>query len=235
MTDSYVGMLLITYNDAENLEAMFRSLECYTDYPMFLHIIDMGSTDATLKIIADWIELQTNENIYGASIEKRDKLDSLTSTMNAGFKYLMGRQECEYIGWIHPDMKFEERWLSELVEALKRNPNFGKVCSFNTRYGQPNTMDYILGQEQAYIIRRGILLRIGLFCEDYIGIGGYEDWDLNNRISKEGFAVVISPFSHVNHAGMQTRSRRDTTQEQIHNSGVYQRRWGTHKERIEFR
>jgi GT2 family glycosyltransferase len=74
-----------------------------------------------------------------------------------------------------------------------------------------------------------------LFCEEYIGIGGYEDWDLNNRISKEGFAVVITPFSHVYHEGMQTRSRRDTTEEQVNNSRVYYKRWGTHKEQIEFK
>jgi len=89
------------------------------------------------------------------------------------------------------------------------------------------------GQEQAYLIRRGILFRIGLFDEKFIGIGGYEDWDMNNRIRQEGLKVVIVPRSKVWHKGMQTRSRRDTSAEQIYNAGVYQTKWKSHKESIE--
>lgn len=63
---------------------------------------------------------------------------------------------------------------------------------------------------------------------------GYEDWDLNNRIRQDGFRVIIDPSSKVFHKGMQTRIRRDTTAEQIHNSEVYLAKWKTREERITF-
>jgi GT2 family glycosyltransferase len=237
MSDKYVGLLLITYNDAENLKPMLSSLEQTIDYPTIIHVIDMGSTDDTLYTLTRWergfLEFP-NDEIKAITIEKRDSLEALAVVQNAGFKALMSRQECEYIGWIHPDMFFEEGWLKELVATLIYRPEIGKICSFNTRNGGPNSLDIIAGQEQAYIMRRGLLLNIGLFDEDFIGIGGYEDWDMNNRIRRESLKVAITPLSRVLHKGMGTRERRDTSKEQIHNAGVYYKKWGTYKEWISF-
>lgn len=226
-----VGLLLITYNDAKNLEAMLPSFEATLDYPVALHVIDMGSIDGSVKIIRDWGELSTNPNLYGITVECWENLASLTKTMNHGFSALMSRQECDYIGWIHPDMEFREPWLRELVATMQEHPEIGKICSFNTRDGGPISYELQEGQEQAYIIRRGTLFRIGLFDEAFIGIGGYEDWDMNNRIQKEGLKVAITPASKVWHKGMATRERRDTTVEQIHNAEIYRRKWLTTKEK----
>lgn len=231
MSDNAVGLLLITYNDSQNLEKMLPSFEETVDYPTILHVIDMGSSDATLKILRDWSELQSNPKIYGVCLECWDSLESLTKTMNAGFINLMSRQECNFIGWIHPDMIFTPNWLSELVATLNCHPEIGKVCSFNTRDGLPQTEDFIEGQEQAYIVKRGVLLKVGLFDEKFIGIGGWEDEDLNARITQDGWKVVIAPKSKVWHKGMATRERRDTTEEQIHNTNVYRMKWGDNRRR----
>lgn len=231
MSDNYVGLLLITYNDEENLEKMLPTLEATLDYPTIVHVIDMGSTDCSVKIIADWYELQTNSNLVDLSIDRRHKLESLSKTMNSGFKYLMSRQECNYVGWIHPDMEFREAsWLSELIDVLQTYSDIGKVCSYNTRDSWPMSEDFMEGQEQCYLIKRGILFKVGLFDESFIGIGGYEDWDMNNRIKQEGFKVVIVPRSKVWHKGMATRERRDTTTEQIYNSEIYKKKWLSSKE-----
>ncbi len=66
-----------------------------------------------------------------------------------------------------------------------------------------------------------------------LGIGGYEDWDLNNRIRQDGWKVIITPKSHVFHSAMATRSRRDTSAEQIHNAQVYRDKWHTNKEDVD--
>ena len=232
MTDNYVGLLLITYNDAENLEQMLPTLEATLDYPTVIHVIDMGSTDCSVKIIADWYELQSNTNLVDLSIDKRDKLESLAKTMNSGFKYLMSRQECNMIGWIHPDMLFEEGWLSNLVSTLSYQQNIGKVCAYNPLFSCVVPDEIYDGQEQCYLILRGNLLRVGLFDEQFLGIGGYEDWDLNTRIRKEGLRIVIQPKSIVKHKGMGTRSKRNTSYEQAHNGQIYQKKWGTHKELV---
>jgi glycosyltransferase involved in cell wall biosynthesis len=228
MSDNHIGLLLLTFNDAENLVQMIKSLEETVDMNTHIQVIDMGSTDGTIDILHQWIEKSSPLNFKINSIDLScwTKLHSLTKTMNVGFKSLLSRQECEYIGWIHPDMVFTPGWLSELVATLQVHPEIGKICSFNSRDGQPNTDEIFEGQEQAYIVRRGVLLKVGLFDENFIGIGGYEDWDLNNRIRQEGFKVAITPKSQVWHKGMATRERRDTTDEQVHNRGVYITKWG---------
>jgi GT2 family glycosyltransferase len=226
-TDNYVGLLLITYNDSENLEKMLSSLETTVDYPSVLFVIDMGSTDLTLKIISDWVGQQTNSYITDIVVESWSFLESLTKTMNHGYKYLMSRQECEYIGWVHPDAIYEPKWLSELVATLYVHPEIGKICSFNTRDGRPNFDEPRPGHEQIYLCRRGVLLKVGLFDERFVGIGGGEDMDMNYRLIQEGWKVAISPTSYVNHFGMGTRSKRDTSEEQVHNRQYFIKKWGS--------
>lgn len=233
MTDNYVGLLLITYNDAENLEQMLPTLEATLDYPTVIHVMDMGSTDCSVKIIADWYEFQTNSNLVDLSIDRRHKLESLSKTMNTGFKYLMSRQECNMIGWIHPDMQFETRWLSRLVSTLNYTKDIGKASSYNTVLGEPLYDIPYPGHEQCYIMSRGILMKIGLFDERFVGIGGFEDWDMNNRLRNEGLKLLIVPSSRVLHTGMGTRSKRDTSFEQNYNLSLYKQKWKTDKEMVE--
>jgi GT2 family glycosyltransferase len=231
MTDNYVGLLLITKNDEENLRKMLSTLEETINYPTYICVADMCSTDDSPLVFIDWFESQSNPYIYDAVVLYRPEDESLTKTMNAGFRHIMSRQECNYIGWIHPDMEFREAsWLSELIDVLQAHPEIGKVCSYNTRDSWPMSEDLMEGQEQCYLIRRGILFKIGLFDEAFIGIGGYEDWDMNNRIKQEGFKVVIVPRSKVWHKGMATRERMDTTTEQIYNSEIYKKKWLSSKE-----
>ena len=229
MSDKYVGLLLITYNDKENLEKMLCSFEDTIDYPTVVHIIDMGSTDGTYELLLEWQKATTVSFLVDITIEHWYELEFLTKTMNQGFKHLISRQECEYIGWIHPDMVFEAGWLSHLVAVFQNDASIGKICSGNTRDGLPDSASIVPGHEQAYIIRRGVLLRVGLFDERFIGIGGWEDIDMARRIIQEGWRVCISSSSKVWHKGMATRERRDTSEEQIHNTNEYRKKWGDNK------
>lgn len=235
MTDNYAGLLLITYNDEENLKKMLPSLEETIDYPTVIYCLDF-STDNSVELLSKFEANNKNNNIKSMMIisQKLNYLPSLTETMNYGFRYLMSRQECEYIGWIHPDMLMKNYWLSRLVNTLEQRPDIGKICAYNNRdcENAPFAEPYP-GHEQCYVVRRGVLLQTGLFDEKFIGIGGYEDWDLNRRIVQEGWKVCIDPNVHVLHKGMATRERRDTTEEQIHNAGVYKAKWGDTREVVE--
>jgi glycosyltransferase involved in cell wall biosynthesis len=232
VSDRHAGLLLLVYNDKENLEKMLPSLASSIDYPTTLYIIDLGSTDGSVELLLDWQQnVYLNNQFFSDIVIKRWKhLEALTRSMNTGFTHLMSRQECDFIGWIHPDMIFEPAWLSELVATLDSNPYIGKACSYNIRDSWPASEELMDGQEQAFLIKRGVLFKIGLFDEAFIGIGGYEDWDMNNRIRQEGFRVVIAPRSKVWHKGMATRERRDTTSEQIYNAEIYRKKWKTNKE-----
>ncbi len=150
---------------------------------------------------------------------------SLARALNEGFDHFR-RQGYDYIGWVHPDMRFDDpEWLNSLLLEMRMWPRVGKVCAANTR--DPLPAQLIDGHEQCYIIRRSVLDEVGLFDEGYVGIGGYEDWDLNRRIVNAGWRVCISPRARVFHAGMGTRSKRDTTADQIANGERYRSKWGT--------
>jgi hypothetical protein len=151
--------------------------------------------------------------------------ESLANALNAAFRYWLDLG-CEYIGWVHPDMRFDDAdWLAGLLHELRCWPRIGKVCAANTR--DPSPKGIIDGHEQCFLIRSSVLREIGLFDEGYVGIGGYEDWDMNQRVLNAGYRVVVTPRSKVFHEGMATRSRRDTTAEAIANANHYREKWGT--------
>lgn len=232
MSDNYVGLVLVTYNDDDNLLKCTDSLDKTLDYPTDIIAIDLGSTDDTLEILEYYTGNpgRINSNIKSFELIRKPKLEALTRTLNYGFQYLMRRQECEYIGWVHPDMVFEDCWLTQLVATLMNHPEVGKINSFNTRNGEPSIEEVYEGHEQCYLIPRGVLLKIGLFDEQFLGCGGYEDWDLNSRIRQEGYKVAIQPKSRVYHQGMGTRSKSDNSFFEQYNLKQYEKKWGTDKE-----
>lgn len=216
-----VGLVLFTYNDAENLGSCLRTLAS-TTYPSYeVLAIDLGSTDDSLGVLdsaKDHIDMQVYEV---------DELIPLTEALNFGFNHFRQRNDIQYIGWIHPDMRFDDpQWLYHLWGGLQSYPKIGKICAANTRDNVPK--DYIPGHEQCFIIRKDIINKIGLFDEKYVGIGGYEDWDMNKRIlNHDGYKIMISPHAKVYHKGMATRERRDTTREQLLNAQYYHDKWQT--------
>lgn len=220
-----VGLVLLTYNDASNLPTalagLARTKQVYSNFEVIA--IDMGSTDNSVELMDEYVD------IIGLDIYETGELLPLASTLNFGFNIFRQRHDIQYIGWVHPDMRFDDAlWLSCLVDDLRSRPRIGKICAANTRDNVP--ADYLVGHEQCYILRKEILNSIGLFDEGYKGIGGYEDWDMNLRImNHDNYKVMISPRALVYHEGMATRSRRDTTADQIHNAQYYHNKWGTDK------
>lgn len=216
-----VGLILLTYNDMETLPDCLETLAKTHTYPSFeVLAIDMGSTDGSAELLNSYRE------VIEMHLFETEELLSLTEALNFGFNTFRQRHDIQYIGWIHPDMRFDDpSWLTLLWKELQEHPKIGKICAANTRDSVPDSL--IPGHEQCYIIRKDVVNKIGLFDENFIGIGGYEDWDYNNRIiNHDNYKVMISPRATVYHKGMATRSRRDTTAEQIHNAQYYQKKYG---------
>lgn len=231
MSDSYVGLVLLTYNDFELLPNCIGTLLDSLDYPTVLYCLDQNSTDGSYEYLKDIRDNYRNTMLKDMVVEQT-KLLPLAKALNKGFTHLMSRQECDYLGWVHPDMTFyKNNWLSKLVRVLL-NEKAGKVSAYNPRDTLSEDIRIYNGYEQCYLIKRGVLYQIGLFDEHFLGIGGREDWDLNNRIRQEGFRVVISTDSQVLHEGMQTRNRTDTTFEEQYNKEWYNRKWGTDEETV---
>lgn len=218
-----VGFVLLTKDDAEILPGALQSLRGtfgHFDVAAF----DMRSSDDSVMVLSQ----EASEHRAGGQLTLAGILSwdtPLAEALNLGFRYLL-EAGYDFIGWIHPDMRFDDpHWLEGLLHEMRCWEQLGKVCAANTRDTLP--ADLVDGQEQCYLIRRSVLEEIGLFDERFVGIGGYEDWDMNQRILNAGYRVAITPRAQVFHKGMATRSRRDTTSEQIANAAYFESKWGS--------
>lgn len=236
-TGDFVGLMVIVNNEEElMLLSMTRNLLEKIDYPTHIHVRAIMPTEKTHEIIDTFIQFwEDNVNLYIGSLSYSEayRNEGIASSLNRCAEYLLNDPEVGYIGWFHPDMVGHPKWLSVLVKSMIKNQEAGKMSAYNNRdvKNPPSTKPYS-GHEQCYLIRRGVLERIGLFDERYMGIGGYEDWDMNNRIREEGFEVLIEPKSVVRHLGMFTRSQKDQSFFEQMNRNYYYSKWGTYDERI---
>jgi hypothetical protein len=205
-----VGLVLLTWNDEDNLRGCLQSLD-FTREPFGLLTVDNGSNDDSPSMVVR----------YGDLLERPDR--SLTEALNIGFKDQMDAGY-EYIGWIHPDHVFEyPDWLTELVAALDTHPEWAKVgCQEVVDAGS----GLRAGNTQCFIVRRSALEQIGLFDEGYLACGGYEDWDMNRRLINGPGSVMIWPNAVVRHNAMSTRKRHDNEEAARRNAGYYQEKWG---------
>lgn len=211
-----VGLVLLAKDDDGFLPGMFESL-ARTHGVFDLAMFDIGSSDDTHRML-----VEVTSPRYSLSVLPAET--SLTEALNRGFRWFLDRGY-DYIGWIHPDALFDEPdWLVGLLHEFRCWPKVGKVCAANTRDKIPEQM--IEGHEQIYLMRASVLREVGLFDESFVGIGGYEDFDMNRRVLNAGYRCVITPRSRVYHLGMGTRSRRDTTADQIANANTYACKWG---------
>jgi glycosyltransferase involved in cell wall biosynthesis len=213
-TAPVVGLVLLTWNDAENLRGCLESLSL-TDEPFDICVVDNGSTDGTLDLLS----------VFGATrgepssmyTEHPDFPTSLAEALNIGFGHFMDRPDIDYVGWIHPDMTFDHPdWLGELRHMLDVHPDVAKVGAEELD-PSPGVR---AGNSQCYLVRKWALERVGLFDERFRGVGGYEDWEHNARLLTVG-RVLIWPPARITHNAMGTRRHHDTRADQLHNSQVY--------------
>lgn len=212
------GIFLTTFNLLEMTKKTIASLIQNTENYDFV-VVDNNSTDGT----QEWVKQQ------GIPIIEFDKQTDLTVALNAGIRYFLNKDNDRFmydVCWIHNDMTFYPQWLEKLEEYFRQHEKCGKVAPHNMRDALAPERS---GNELPCLIRGHLLKRIGFYDERYIGIGGYEDWDLNRRIINEGFTVMITPESKVYHIGMATRSLRNTNPEQEYNNHQYFLKWGDRK------
>lgn len=227
-----IGLVLLTYNDEEYLEACLSTLnQTNTNKTIEFEVlaIDCNSTDKSRDKLFEWAD----KGSFELNVVQSEEYTSLAEALNYGFDHFRMQEKFRYVGWIHPDMEFvQENWLYNLWQELQDHEEIGKICSANFRDQMPDQL--IAAQEQCFILRKDILHKIGLFDEGYVGIGGYEDWDMNRRIMLHSgpaghYKVMVTPISWCFHKGMGTRSKRNTTDQQIANARHYFDKWHTHE------
>jgi len=146
----------------------------------------------------------------------------LSFVLNKGIDYLVEDKRVEYVSWIHDDMYFMHDWVTPLISELEADKSIGKIGPVNPVLKQTEGHK---GNQNPWIMPRNIALKYR-FDEIYIGIGGFEDWDLNSCLERDGYKVWISPVTWVAHKDRGTRRYHDWSVEEAHNKKIYDMRWG---------
>lgn len=244
------GILLTTFNDFDMSKVMHETLEpCiikaneYFGNGHCMVTVDAGSSDESIDF---WKQ-------HGHVIHKDNsnrELKHLSVALNSGIDYLIDN-DCNYLIWVHADMKFDEdeKWIIKLINKIDKHPDIGKIHPECFRNGQKLKFGDRPGNSCPWVIKKDVFLMIderrkqtgirtrpiGLreyFFERFIGIGGREDWDLNNNILDLGFKVMITSDTIIWHKGMGTRESRDTRREAYTNFIIYYSIYKTYDARV---
>ena len=216
-----IGYFIWCWNDQEWLPECLGSFRRTTD-DVFLVGISNGASDNSVRYLEQFCDLTiTMMGRY-----------SIAQCVNLGYQKLYDAGAA-YMGFIHPDMRFvQDGWVEPLKDALDTYPQIAKISPQNTREDIPE--QWLLkkliypGAEAGQLMQRRIWSDIGPYDEQYIGCGGYEDWDMQQRIVEKGLACCMHSESKVWHAHAGTRMKvneGERNEQWALNQQVYHNRW----------
>lgn len=254
MHPTIITFILTTFNDVDLSSECWKTLKNFIGPYFRLVVVDGGSKDES---VAFWGNQQMmfgqggDISVITISNYGRD-LSHLSHALNEGIQFAIEAHEADYVVWVHADMKFDKAdWLDNLLKRIEVDKQIGKLHPFNYNDERADQGEERPGNSCPWIIPTHKLLQVNqwridsgaphrtqpedkfeFFNEGYTGIGGYEDWDLNNVFLELGYKVLITPASKVFHIGMGTRAKHDTTFNQRYNAGYYASIWGDAKPRV---
>ena len=119
-----VSVIIVNYNGESFLGELFESLARQVRSPDEVIMVDNASTDKSVSYVRQhfpWVKV-------------------VASPINSGFaggsNIGVANAEGEYIALLNSDTVADERWLSELVEALEENENIAGADSKIYRAGE---------------------------------------------------------------------------------------------------
>jgi GT2 family glycosyltransferase len=212
-----VTLAIVNYNGRRHLEDLLASIhrQTYADY--VVHVVDDGSTDdGRAYVEREWPQVRW-----------------LGTDRNQGISATMARAaasaETEFVAVLNNDLELDERWLEELVTALRARAGAGavegKTLEFDRRthldgagdllrrngypdrrgQGRPDDGSWDAGCEifaasgTVALYRRAAFEDVGLYDADFRGY--YEDVDWGFRARLRGWSAWYVPAARAFHKG----------------------------------
>ncbi|MCA9752976.1 MAG: glycosyltransferase [Gemmatimonadetes bacterium] len=215
------SIVILTRNQLPHTQRCLESIERHTPEPHEIVVVDNGSTDGTVKWVADWAASRPHvlllENLgnrgFGAGC-------------NAGIAAAHGRE----IVLLNNDTVVTSGWLTGLLDVLDDHPDCGIVGPMTNYasgpqvlaqpgYGDLDELDAFAleraaefaGQSHAarrlpafcWLVRRTLIDAIGGF-DPVFGLGNFEDDDFCLRAAQAGFSARYALDVFVHHVGSRT-------------------------------
>jgi GT2 family glycosyltransferase len=217
-----ISIVILNYNGRkfleENLSSVFQSN--YMNFEVVF--VDNGSSDDSVRFVESYFGHHGNLKVITSS-----KNLGCSRGRNLGLVHTKG----DLIVFLDNDTKVDPEWLVELAKVCQKDPSVGVAQSKLLRADNPKKIDSTggfldffanplqrglmeddIGQYEhadeifyaggAFMFRREVLDRIGLFDSDFFL--WYEDTDLSWRSWLAGYRVIYVPKSVVLHHGSGT-------------------------------
>lgn len=208
-----VTVIIINWNGESCIKECLDSVLLTHFKDVEIIVLDNASTDRSLEILTSY-----NDRI---KLIKNNKNVGFAQGNNLALNYANGR----YIVTLNNDMTVEPNWLTDCVQFLDTNPQYGIISCRQMNYYNRELVDglfFVMGKRlflrqyqhgEKYspvpssqvmgasggsaIFRRSMLDQIGFFDEDYIAY--FEDSDLSMRAFYSGWKCAYIPTAVVYH------------------------------------
>ncbi len=198
-----VFVIIVTYNGERWIKGTIQSL-LKSNHSCKIVVIDNGSSDKTLEILAGCKEIKLIDNLLNLGFGQAN---------NIGIEYSQ-KNNADYIFLLNQDAKVKEDTILDLVNLLEKNEDFG-ILSPQHYNGKGDKYDfnfkkYLELSERnknfletkfinaaAWMVRSDIFLKYGVFSKEFFHYG--EDRNFCDRLNYFKVKIGISKNSKIFH------------------------------------
>ena len=175
-----VSVILSTRNVEKTLEKCLLSLQEAAVKPLEIIVVDRDSTDKTVEIAKKY-----TSKVFNHGPER-------SAQRNFGARLAKG----DYLFFIDSDMELSRDVIKEALELVSRNTQVRAVSIPEKSFGEGFWSEIKAFERSFYVgetdleaprfIEKSVFEKVGGFDEKLIA---GEDWDLTNRIKKDGYKI----------------------------------------------
>jgi len=198
-----VFVIIVTFNGDRWIKDTIQSL-LKSKYSCRIVVIDNGSSDKTLEILSGFKEIKLIDNHLNLGFGQAN---------NIGIEYSQ-KNNADFIFLLNQDAKIEQNTISDLVNMLEKNQDFGILSPLHFN-GKGDNYDFNfkkyleLSSKQkslletkfvnaaAWMVRSNIFLKYGVFSKEFFHYG--EDRNFCDRLNYFKVKVGISKNSKIFH------------------------------------
>lgn len=185
---------MATYNRLNLTKLTLQSLFATADVDFELIIVDNASSDETIEYIKTIKETYADNKYFV-------DLKLIQNTENKGIAYARNQgllnATGDWLSTIDNDVEFPEKWLSESIDILRKNPKFGMVGVNMENVSYPlitsNGKEFQLKPvgnlgTACTVFPRSFHKMLGFFTTDF-GLYAHEDADMGMRARVVGYQL----------------------------------------------